>query len=96
MPIFLGVVLISGSGRQGRRALACPGLAKLMARLKAVDIVIVTKLDRFGRSTRELLDLIQKIGEARGRVSVVGRSAMGYFHSAGTVALDIVGCDRRV
>jgi DNA invertase Pin-like site-specific DNA recombinase len=41
-----------------------PELAKLMARLEAGDIVVVTKLDRFGRSTRELLDLIQWIGEA--------------------------------
>jgi DNA invertase Pin-like site-specific DNA recombinase len=73
-----------------------PELAKLMARLKAGDAVIVTKLDRFGRSTRELLDLIQKIGETGCRVSVIGRSAMGYVHSAGTVALDIVGGDRRV
>jgi hypothetical protein len=27
-------------------------------------IVVVTKLDRLGRSTRELLDLIDRIGEA--------------------------------
>jgi DNA invertase Pin-like site-specific DNA recombinase len=37
-------------------------LAKLMARLKAHDIVVVTKLDRLGRSIRELLDLIERIG----------------------------------
>src|SRR6516164_331897 len=41
-----------------------PQLAKLMASLKAGDIVLVTKLDRLGRSTRELLDLIERIGEA--------------------------------
>jgi DNA invertase Pin-like site-specific DNA recombinase len=34
-----------------------PQLAKLMAALKAGDVVAVTKLDRLGRSTRELLDL---------------------------------------
>src|SRR6202795_2320001 len=28
------------------------------------DILIVTKLDRLGRSTRELLDLIERIGKA--------------------------------
>jgi hypothetical protein len=39
-----------------------PQLAKLMASLKAGDVVTVTKLDRLGRSTRELLELI---GEAR-------------------------------
>jgi DNA invertase Pin-like site-specific DNA recombinase len=35
-----------------------------MASLKADDIVVVTKLDRLGRSTRELLDLIERIGKA--------------------------------
>jgi DNA invertase Pin-like site-specific DNA recombinase len=41
-----------------------PQLAKLMASLKAGDVVLVTKLDRLGRSTRELLDLIERIGSA--------------------------------
>src|SRR6516165_1865352 len=41
-----------------------PQLAKLMATLKAGDVVVVTKLDRLGRSTRELLDLIDRIGKA--------------------------------
>ena len=41
-----------------------PQLAKLMAGLGAGDVVVVTKLDRLGRSTRELLDLIERIGKA--------------------------------
>ena len=41
-----------------------PQLAKLMAKLKAGDVVVVAKLDRLGRSTRELLDLIDRIGKA--------------------------------
>jgi DNA invertase Pin-like site-specific DNA recombinase len=41
-----------------------PQLAKLMAGLQTGDIVVVTKLDRLGRSTRELLDLIERIGKA--------------------------------
>jgi DNA invertase Pin-like site-specific DNA recombinase len=41
-----------------------PQLAKLMASLKPGDIVTVTKLDRLGRSTRELLDLIDRISKA--------------------------------
>jgi hypothetical protein len=35
-----------------------------MASLKEGDVVLVTKLDRLGRSTRELLDLIERIGKA--------------------------------
>jgi DNA invertase Pin-like site-specific DNA recombinase len=41
-----------------------PQLAKLMTALRAGDVVVVTKLDRLGRSTRELLDLIDCIGKA--------------------------------
>jgi DNA invertase Pin-like site-specific DNA recombinase len=41
-----------------------PQLAKLMASLREGDVVLVTKLDRLGRSTRELLDLIERIGSA--------------------------------
>jgi DNA invertase Pin-like site-specific DNA recombinase len=41
-----------------------PQLAKLMAKLTPGDIVVVTKLDRIGRSTRELLELIERIGKA--------------------------------
>ena len=41
-----------------------PQLAKLMAALEPGDIVVVTKLDRLGRSTRELLDLIERISKA--------------------------------
>jgi len=41
-----------------------PQLAKLTAALQPGDIVTVTKLDRLGRSTRELLELIDRISKA--------------------------------
>jgi DNA invertase Pin-like site-specific DNA recombinase len=41
-----------------------PELGKLMKALAAGDHVVVTKLDRLGRSTRELLELIDRIGKA--------------------------------
>src|SRR5215813_5437053 len=41
-----------------------PELAKLMAKLMPGDVLVVTKLDRLGRSTRELLDLIERISKA--------------------------------
>lgn len=34
-----------------------------MASLQAGDVVLVTELDRLGCSTRELLDLIERIGQ---------------------------------
>jgi DNA invertase Pin-like site-specific DNA recombinase len=49
-----------------------PQLAKLMTALNAGDIVIVTKLDRLGRSTRELLDLIDRIGKAGASFRSIG------------------------
>jgi DNA invertase Pin-like site-specific DNA recombinase len=41
-----------------------PQLDRLMRSLKAGDLVVVTKLDRLGRSTRELLELIDRISKA--------------------------------
>ena len=41
-----------------------PQLGRLMASLAAGDVVVVTKLDQLGRSTRELLDLIDRISKA--------------------------------
>src|SRR5215470_278138 len=41
-----------------------PPLARMVGSLQAGDAVVVTKLDRLGRSTRELLDLIDRIGKA--------------------------------
>jgi DNA invertase Pin-like site-specific DNA recombinase len=41
-----------------------PQLKKLMASLRKGDVVLVCKLDRLGRSTRELLELIHRIDQA--------------------------------
>jgi DNA invertase Pin-like site-specific DNA recombinase len=49
-----------------------PQLAKLMAALKPGDTVVVTKLDRLGRSTRELLDLIDRIGKGGASFRSIG------------------------
>ena len=49
-----------------------PQLAKLMASLKAGDVVLVKKLDRLGRSTRELLDLIDRISKAGAAFRSIG------------------------
>ncbi len=38
-------------------------LTQLMAKIGPGDIVVVTKLDRLGRSARELLELIERISE---------------------------------
>lgn len=40
-----------------------PGLTKLLAQLQPGDQVIVTKLDRLGRSTTDVLELIKKLSD---------------------------------
>jgi DNA invertase Pin-like site-specific DNA recombinase len=58
-----GAVVIYREKVSGVRA-DRPQLAKLMAKLTPGDIMVVTKLDRLGRSTRELLELIERISKA--------------------------------
>ena len=65
-----------------------PQLAKFMAGLKPGDIVVVTKLDRLGRSTRELLDLIERIGKA-------GASFRSLVIRSGTRRARKAACSRR-
>jgi DNA invertase Pin-like site-specific DNA recombinase len=42
-----------------------PELAKVIRRLEPGDVLIVTRLDRLARSTRDLLNLLQAVGERR-------------------------------
>src|SRR6476659_6016790 len=55
-----------------------PQLAKLMAKIGPGDVVVVTKLDRLGRSTRELLDLIGLISEAGAAFRSLGDPLWGH------------------
>jgi len=41
-----------------------PELARLLDHLRAGDVVVVSRLDRLARSTRDLLDIAEQIREA--------------------------------
>jgi DNA invertase Pin-like site-specific DNA recombinase len=41
-----------------------PQLAKVLKRLTAGDVLVVTRLDRLARSTRDLLNILDQIGKA--------------------------------
>jgi DNA invertase Pin-like site-specific DNA recombinase len=59
-------------------------------------VVTVTKLDRLGRSTRELLDLIERIGKAGAAFRSLGDSALGHFKLAGPAIVDTACCYRGI
>ena len=67
-----------------------PQLAKLTAGLKAGDVVVLTKLDRLGRSTRELLDLIERIGKAGASFRSLGDPLWDTSSSQGRVLSTLV------
>jgi len=71
-----------------------PQLAKLMGSLKPGDIVLVTKLDRLGRSTRELTRADRAHQQSRCQLPLTGRSALGHVLVSGPVALNPAGGDR--
>jgi DNA invertase Pin-like site-specific DNA recombinase len=67
-----------------------PQLAKLMRALKAGDVVTVTKLDRLGRSTRELLDLIDRISKAGASFRSLGDPLWDTSNAQGKLLLTLL------
>ncbi|HHT3797763.1 TPA: recombinase family protein, partial [Klebsiella pneumoniae] len=51
----------TASGKNARR----PGLKRALRRLRAGDVLVVWKLDRLGRSVRDLITLVSEL-QARG------------------------------
>jgi DNA invertase Pin-like site-specific DNA recombinase len=49
-----------------------PQLAKMMATLNTGDLVLITKIDRLGRSTRDLLNLIEEMRKAGANFKSLG------------------------
>jgi DNA invertase Pin-like site-specific DNA recombinase len=67
-----------------------PQLTKLMLALQPGDIVVVTKLDRLGRSTRELLELIEQIGAAGASFRSLGDPLFDTSSSQGRLLLAVL------
>src|SRR5215831_6984260 len=67
-----------------------PQLAKLMASLKAGDTVLVSKIDRLGRSTRELLELIERIGKAGAAFRSLGDPLFDTSSSQGRLLMTVL------
>jgi DNA invertase Pin-like site-specific DNA recombinase len=67
-----------------------PQLARLMTAIKAGDTVMVTKIDRLGRSTRELLDLIHRISEAGASFKSLGDPLFDTGSSQGKLLMTLL------
>ena len=72
-----------------------PELQRMMADLKAGDIVVCKSIDRLSRSVRDLLDLVQQIHEKGANLQILDRHidtnddsgiGMFFFHIMGALA----------
>jgi DNA invertase Pin-like site-specific DNA recombinase len=59
-----GAVKVFAEKVSGASAANRPALAKALAALKERDVLVVTRLDRLARSTRDLLNVLDAIGKA--------------------------------
>jgi DNA invertase Pin-like site-specific DNA recombinase len=67
-----------------------PALTKLMASLKAGDVVLVTKIDRLGRSTRDLLNLIGDMRKAGANFKSLGDEMLDTTSANGELVFTIL------
>lgn len=74
------------SGRRRHR----PALDRALAELRPGDELVVTKLDRLGRSLRDLLDLADQIRE-KGAVLSVGQTTYDPDDPMGSVLFQVLG-----
>jgi len=66
-------------------------LAKALASLNAGDILLVTKLDRLARSTRDLLNTLQAIGDEGAGFKVLDNPAMDTTTPHGRLLVSVLG-----
>ena len=66
-------------------------LAKLIRRLEPGDLLVVTRLDRLARSTRDLLNIVATIAEREAGLRSLQRHLGGYHNAAWAVNADRPG-----
>ncbi|MGI3901391.1 MAG: recombinase family protein [Janthinobacterium lividum] len=76
---------VSGKALEGRDE-----LASLMEFLRAGDELVVVKLDRLGRSTRDLLNLVHELGQKGAYLSVL-EPAFSTKDAAGSLLVTVLG-----
>src|SRR5215510_7602168 len=68
-----------------------PQLAKLLKRLDQGDVLIVTRLDRLARSTRDLLNILDAVGKAGAGFKSLGDSWADTTTPHGRLMLTVLG-----
>jgi putative DNA-invertase from lambdoid prophage Rac len=77
---------ISGSTAMARR----PGFSKLLDRLEAGDVLIVTRLDRLGRDALDVSLTVNKLTELGVRVHCLALGGVDLTSSAGAMTLHVL------
>lgn len=77
---------ISGSVPASER----PGFARLLDRLEADDVLIVTKLDRLGRNAMDVRATIEKLTDAGVRVHCLALGGMDLTSAAGKMTMGVL------
>jgi DNA invertase Pin-like site-specific DNA recombinase len=68
-----------------------PQLARLMSSLRRGDVLLITKIDRLARSTRELLNLIHQVDEAGAALKSLGDPLFDMTTSQGRLLVAVLG-----
>lgn len=77
---------VSGSTAIAKR----PGFSKLLDRLEAGDVLIVTKLDRLGRDAIDVSTTVKKLEEMGVRVHCLALGGVDLTSSAGTMTMNVL------
>jgi putative DNA-invertase from lambdoid prophage Rac len=67
-----------------------PGFVKLLDRLEAGDVLIVTKLDRFGRDAIDVSNTVKKLADMGVRVHCLALGGVDLTTSAGTMTMNVL------
>ncbi|CAG9168152.1 recombinase family protein [Cupriavidus pinatubonensis] len=86
-PHRIVVESISGSVAASER----PGFAKLLDRLEAGDVLIVTKLDRLGRNAMDVRATVEQLAKMGVRVHCLALGGVDLTSAAGKMTMGVLG-----
>lgn len=78
---------ISGSAPASER----PGFCRLLDRMEAGDVLVVTRLDRLGRNAMDVRHTVERLAEAGIRVHCLALGGVDLTSSAGRMTMQVIG-----